>query len=175
MNYKRKRINKKGQFDFPIITFAIIGIILIIVLVMGFKILNSFVEPVSNVFGGLNGGQQANQSVMKMKGQAITFLDQGYLLIIIFMIIGVGLTLYFININPVWIFLFIVFSLVTVMVVPNLLSLPETILQRPSFATENSQLTTVNFIESNFIYIIIGIIVLSGVLLYGKIGGGRSE
>jgi hypothetical protein len=82
-----------------------------------------------------------------------------------------------IDTHPVFIFLYILICLGVILFIPQILQAADNIYASTDFSTEVTSLTFVGYIKTYFAEILLGVMILSGIIIYGKIilsnTGGR--
>jgi len=171
--------NKSGQLDFPIITFVIVifGLLLIAPIVL--KIFNQVNTNVGSSFGNMSGGggaiaKENFESVMYV---AVTFWDKIIIASFVLALLLLFISAFLVDTNPFWVILYIFISFMLVLFAGNIISSLDSIYNSALFATEVSSLTFVATLRDHFGEFLVGIIAITGIIMYGKIalfkGGGR--
>lgn len=170
--------NKKGQLDYPIITFVIVVFSLMLLAPIMLKIFYSVQTPVSNSLGNLtnHGGEQAQANFNSVMGTGINFWDKIILFAFILATILLIISAFLIDTSPVWIILYIFISFMLILFAPDIVGTLDNIYNSPTFAVESANLAFIGSLRDNFGTILVGIMVITGIIIYGKIaftGGGR--
>jgi len=170
-------MNKKGQFDYPIITFAIIVICLMIFAPIMLKVFTSFATPFSSSLGNVSGGGvQAAASFNKVTNTLITFWDKVVIAAFILAVLLLFVSAFLIDAHPFFIIIYIFFSFMLVLFAPNIITAVDHIYDNASFASEVSMLPFLDSLRNNFAIFLVGIIVITGIIIYGKLAFfGRSN
>jgi hypothetical protein len=162
---------KKGQTDFPIITFAIVLIGLILLAPIILKFVRSTIMPFSaslgNVTGG--GGAIAQANVNYVLGVYTSFWDGVILICFLIAIILLFVSALLIDANPFFIILYIIVFFLTVVFAPNIMLAVNNIYDSSSFAGEVSLLPFIDFIRLNFGAILTAVGVITMIIIYAKI------
>lgn len=171
---------KKGQLDFPLITLAVIIILMIMLGPIVLKVLNQFRETLTPTFGNMTYGAPASQASDKILGTAVNFMDGIMVFMFFTFVIVLLVSSMFIDTNPIFIFLYIIMAFLLVITAPNIADAMGNIYDSANFNTEVTQLQSLSFIQQHYGSILVGLIILSGIVMYGKIaffksgGGGRA-
>jgi hypothetical protein len=169
--------NKKGQMDYPIISFVVIVFALMLLAPIMLKIFISIKTPVSNSLGNLTvGGAEAKANYDSVMNIAINFWDKIILFAFILATLLLFISAFLIDTNPVWIILYIFISFMLILFAGDIIGALDGIYDSATFATETASLTFIVSLRDNFGAILVGIMVLTGIIIYGKIaltGGGR--
>ena len=164
-------MSRKAQFDYPIISFVMLVIGLIIAAPFLLKIINSFRDNLPQQIGNLTiaGSQEAATTSYFILNTTSNIWDG----ITIFLVIGALLILlvssFMIDTHPFWMVLYIMINLLLVLFLPDIVESLGTIYGTSQFATENTQLSFMGFLITHFGEILVGVMVLSGIIIYGKI------
>jgi len=169
--------NKKGQIDYPIITWIVIVFGLLIIAPIVLKVFNSIKAPMANSLGNVSGGGiVARDNFNSVMTTAVNFWDKVVLFAFIIATILLLISAFLIDTNPFWLILYIFISFMVILFAPDIVSSLDAIYNSADFAVESASLTFINTLRTNFGSILVGIMVISGIIIYGKIaltGGGR--
>lgn len=164
-------MNKKGQFDFPIITFVIIVAGLLFIAPFILKIVNSTLTPfetaLSNTPGGNQSGAVANVQIVHTT--FINFWDGVLAIAFLISVILLFVSAFLIDTSPVFMVLYIILLFLTVAFAPNILKAINNIYESAQFATEVSALAFMDFLRLNFGLVITVIGVLTMIIIYAKV------
>lgn len=164
-------MNKRGQIDNPIIAFVIIVIALLLIAPIALKMFSSIHTNVGNAFGNVSGqgGVIAKANFEKVTGTLINFWDKIIIAAFIFSIIMLFVSAFLIDAHPFFIILYIFLAFMMVLFTPHLLTAVDKIYDSPQFATELTHLAFLDSLRNNFMYFLVGIIVITGIIIYGKL------
>jgi hypothetical protein len=168
-------MNKKGQLDSPILAFVIIVIGLIILAPIVLKIFTSVQAPVVASLGNATGGAVAQANFNSVMNTAITFWDKVIVFAFFLGIVLLIVSAIFIDTNPLFIILYIMINFMLVLFAPTIVESIGAIYDKPAFATEVAQLTFMDAVRIHFGEFLVGIIVLTGIIIYGKIAFFRNQ
>lgn len=163
--------HKKGQIDFPVITFAIILIGLILLSPIILKVVRSTVTPfsasLSNMTVGNSSGAPAN--VNYVLGTFVTFWDGVIMFAFLLSVILLFVSAFLIDVNPFFMILYIFMLFLTIMFAPEILGAVDRIYEAGAFAEEVTLLPFVDFLRLNFGVILTAIGILTMIIIYAKI------
>ncbi len=163
-------MDKKAQLDFPIITFVFVVFGLMLIAPVVLKIFNSIQDPLSNQFGNMtNGGAVAQANFNKVMDTATTFWDKVIIAAFIFAVITLFISAFLIDSSPFWIILYIFLAFMTVIFAPNIIGALDNIYDSSSFTSEVNSLSFIGTLRTYFPQILVGIIIITGIIIYGKI------
>lgn len=170
--------NKRGQLDHPIILFVIVvfGLLLFAPIIM--KIFLTTSSSVGSALGNVtNGGTQAKTNFDKVLNTAINFWDKIIVFAFVISIILMFVSAFLIDVHPFWIILYIFISFMLVLFVPDITSALDRVYSNSQFTSEVAHLPFTDSIRSNFMVFLVGIIVITGIIIYAKVGwgGGNSR
>lgn len=170
-------MNEKAQIDFPIITLVIVVMALLFVAPFLLKMMHSIQGPMSSALGNVSGGEQAKTSFDYVMNTGSNLMDKVVIAIFFIALIVLFISAFMIDTSPFWVIIYIFLSFLLVIFTPNIISSLDGIYSPTGqFATEVTQLTFMNVLRQNFMVFIVGIIVLTGIIIYGKIAmGGPSR
>lgn len=169
--------NKKGQIDYPIITFVILVFGLMLLAPIVLKIFNNIKTPMSNSLGNMtNGGAVAQANFNKVMDTGIHFWDKVVLSAFILATLLLLISAFLIDTSPFWLILYIFISFMLVLFAGDIVGSLDNIYNSATFSTETASLSFIGSLRDNFGGILVGIIVITGIIMYGKIallGGNR--
>jgi len=170
-------INKKGQgFEFSLISLVIIIIGLFLLGPIMLKVFNGILTPFSSAVG--NQSLSAGASVSHIQNSFVNFWD--FVLVIGFLVnvVVLFITAFFIDTHPYMVVLYIIFTMVLIIFAPDMMVAVDKIYSSPEFVADVVSIPMTEFLVNNFETILVALIVLSGVVIYGKLkyfsnsGGG---
>jgi len=167
--------NKKGQFDFPIVTFAIIVLGLILLAPIILKVVRSTVQPFADTLGnessgmGGVGGDLAEQNTKYILGVFVNFWDGVILFAFLIALIMLFVSAFLIDVNPFFIILYILVFFLTIMFAPEILGSIDKIYEANAYAEEVALIGFIDFLRLNFGLILTAIGVLTMVIMYAKV------
>jgi hypothetical protein len=158
-------MNKKAQVQSIIyFTFIIMALIVIGLIVM--FIINIPLTKFSSAIGNVSSKAGTNVSGINTKVGSIW----DYVIMSLFMlnVIILLISSFLVDTHPLFIFLYIIAVFLLIIFAPNVLVSVEKIWNNPQFATTSALLPMTAFLKDNFIAVLLGIVVLSGVIMYAK-------
>ena len=176
-------MNNKGQIVNPILVFVgvVAGLLLIgpVLLKVFLSVRNTFGDALGNVSGA--GGAIAKANVTAVLNPLVTMWDKIIIIAFIVAIILLFISAFEINSSPYFVVLYIVLAFLLVIFTPNMLAGIDNIYQSAIYAGPPDNvigyLPFLAWLENNFVYVLVGIIFITGVIIYGKAalnrGGGR--
>jgi len=171
-------MNKKGQLDYPIITFVVIVFGLILLGPIMLKVFSSIQAPFNDaLLNQTDGGVAAAAGFNKVMDTATNFWDKVLVAAFVLSLLLLFISAFLIDTHPVWIILYIFISFMLVMFAPDIVGTLSNIYESPLFVDEVNNLTFFSTILSHFGEFLVGIIVVTGIIIYGKVkyfgsGGG---
>lgn len=168
-------MNNKAQIDYPIITWVVIVFALLLIAPIMLKIFNSIQAPMSASLGNItNGGAVASANFNSVMNTAVNFWDKVIIAAFVLATVLLFISAFLIDSSPFWIVLYIFISFMLVLFAPDIISSLDSIYNSSAFASEVSSLTFMKNLKDNFGIILTGIMVTTGIIIYGKIAlGGR--
>ena len=167
----RSILKKKGQMDFPILTFAIILIMLIVMAPIILKVVRSTLTPFGEGLGNLSigGGDLAETNVNYVLGVFVNFWDGVLIFAFVLAVILLFVSAFLIDANPFFMILYILMLFLTVVFAPEILGAVDRIYEANAYAEEVALVPFVDFLRLNFGLIIVGIGILTMIIIYAKI------
>lgn len=170
-------MNKKAQFDNPLILFAVLIVGLLVIAPVVLKIFNSVQAPVSNSLGNLSaGGAVAQTNFNAVINTGINFWDKVMVAAFFFAVLLLVVSAFLIDAHPFFIILYILMNVFLIMFAPSIVAAIDVIYESATFATEVSALTFMDTIRTYYAEFLVGMMVLTGIIIYGKIalfGGNK--
>lgn len=157
---------KKGQIDYPILTFIVVIIGLLFIAPLVYKVVNTSLDNFANSINNVTEGAGDNVRFVETR-----FANTWDVIIIIAFIINVLLlfiSAFLIDTHPVFIVLYLVFSIFTMMFAPTILDSVDAIYDSATFVNETANLPFMDFVRNYFGVIILGIMILTGIIIYAK-------
>jgi len=163
--------NKKGQIDFPIVTFAIIVLGLIIISPVVLKVVRSTLTPTASALNNMTGqgGELASTNVNYVLGIFVNFWDGVIIFMFLFSIILLFISSFMIDSHPLFMVVYILILFLTVVFAPEILGAIDRIYEANAFATEIPLIPFIDFIRLNFGIILTAIGILTMIIIYAKL------
>jgi hypothetical protein len=165
-----KKKNKKGQTD--IIAWIVAIVALLILAPVMLKIVNTSLDSFSDAVN--NTSPEAAENVSYIHNTFISFWDW---IIAIAFLVNILLLLVFsfmVDSHPLFALFYVISALITLMFAHNVVYPIQTIFGMEDFSTEVLQLPITDFIIMRFDLILLGVIILTGIIMYGKWKSGSS-
>jgi len=164
-------MNKIGQAS--IVTFVVVVIGLLILAPVMLKIFNTTVGEVGDKLNETS--TEAGAAMEKVENTFTTFWD--YLIVIAFFVNVVMLLIsaFMVDTHPVFLIMYIISVFVIMSFAPYTMQPVTKILGMDQFTTELGQIPMTSFVITNFNLILLGVIVLSGIVMYAKFRGKGSD
>ena len=157
----------KGQMEFPVLTFIVVVVILLFLAPVILKIVNAILNPISAQLG--NQTAVAGRNVLFIQTSFTNFWDWIILIAFLIQVILLLVSAYFIDTHPIFLVLYVILAFVTILFVPTYQEILNAVWNNPQFATEVTDLPFMEFIKNYFELIVMGIIFISGIVIYGKL------
>lgn len=162
-------MNNRGQIDIGVVSFIAVVIVIIILAPILFNIVTTITGTVGDQINATD--STAGQAMYSIKEKFVSFWD-----IVIILLFGLNVVLLLISAflaptHPLFIVLYIIFAFITVVFAPNLIDVVQKVYTQyytlqPEMSTK---LAMTEFLIDNFSLILLGVIVLSGVIMYARI------
>ena len=164
-------MNIKGQLDFPIITFVIIVIGIIILAPIILKIVNSTLTPLENSLAGTPGGNESGavEGVQKVHGTFVTFWDGVLIFAFLIAVIMLFISAFLIDTHVFFVVLYVMMLFLTIVFAPSILEAVTKIYESGQFAQEVAVIPFMDFLRLNFGLVITAIGILTMIIIYAKI------
>ena len=161
--------NKKGEFT-PAAFFVII-IILIIAAPIILMVIN---KATSGVIDAVNATMPAAALEGTLAVEKVTNLfDYVVIIAMLVVLILLFISSFFIDTHPVFIIIYIMAAFILILIAPNVLDAIDTVWGE--FPIESGQLPFTDFMRQNLVAFIVGIIVVTGIIMYAKFKSTRDN
>lgn len=157
--------NKKGQAESIIIFFVlIVGIFIVSIIVL--RLVNSILTPFQNTIGNMSA--PAGVAVGNVHQKFTQWWDYAIVILFFLNVILLLVSSFLVDIHPAFIILYII-SIIFLFIFGNYaLYALDSIWNLLGTSVETSQTPLQQFILNNFQMIMMGVVILSGVLMYAK-------
>lgn len=157
-------MNKKSQSDIITIVAVIIGLLLLAPILVKIVLvpLDKFSDAINQSDPGASAG------VEKVSSTFLGFIDTIIILAFVVNIILLLIASFLVPTHPVFLVIYIFMCAFTMIFIPDIIEAVTHIWDSPDFLIEISYLTMTNFLLNHFGTIILAIMVLSGIIMYGK-------
>lgn len=177
---RRLEMNKKGQLDNPVIVFVVIIFGLLIFAPIMLKIFINVDTSFGNSLGNLSGqqGEIAKANFKAVTTPLITFWDKVIISAFVLAIIMLLVSAFLIDAHPFFIVLYIFINFMLILFIPTLETALSHIYDSAAFAAEVTDLSFLDSLRTNLSVFIVGIMVLAGIIIYGKLAfttGGNNR
>lgn len=158
--------SKRGQFAI----ISIVGVIVVLLILA--PILLKVVRSITGGFvtGINNTSPEAANIVDGTYGKFVSLWDYVIMSAFAISVILLFISAFFIDTHPAFVLLYIFVAFLVMAFAPSMLDAIDKIWDSPQFATETGvYLQFTEFLKNNFEGIILGIMILSGIIIYAKI------
>jgi len=162
-----KNKSKKAQLDIPILGFVVIVIGLIIFAPIMLKIFNSIKYPMSSAF--TNVSVEAGAGFDKAISPLTNWWDKIIIFVFILSVLLLFISAFLIDTHPLFVVLYVLTCFFVVIFSNNIMKAADHIYDSSQFAEEANELSFMNFLRNNFFGVLLGIIIITGIIMYGKI------
>jgi hypothetical protein len=162
--------SKIGQVDMPIIGFVVLVAALIFLAPVMLKVFHVIQPAISNGLSNSTGsaGVVAAANFNSVMSPLVNMWDKIMVFLFFLAVIILLVSAFLVDTHPFWIILYIMMAFFLVLITPNIMSAAQT-LYGGAFVTEGNQLTFMSWIIDNFSFVLVGLFVITGVIMYGKI------
>jgi hypothetical protein len=169
--------NKRGQVEFAPIVLVGVIIGLIIFAPIMLRIIGVTTGTFFNVMNTTE--PEAVAQVTGQVDKVYNFFDYLIVLGMFINIIVLFLSAWFIDTNPIFLLLYIMFAFILVLFLPNMLEGVDAIYDKMADVTDpwgssDLNLPYTEWIRQHFVAFVVGIIMLSGIITYAKFKSGSS-
>jgi len=178
-----KKTNKKGQAT-SIVFFFVIILAVFILAVLLMSLVNTVLEPFRNSLAIMPGANSSVDSVEKIQTSFNSVWDWAIAFLFLFNLIILLFSSFMVDIHPAFLILYVISVMFLLMFGSTILgALNEIYSPSGVFGTGNvtaggnalQHMPLVSWLLSNFTLVILGIIILSGVIMYAKFKMGNQE
>lgn len=168
---KLKPINKKAQIEFSGAAFVAVLIGLLIIAPILIKVV---VSATGGFFTAMN--TTSPYAVSQGQGAVTSFLNFFDYLVIIGILVNILLmfiSAYFIDTSPLFVPLYIIFSFILVLFLPNLIDAVDKVWAK--FPDSSTYLQYTEFAKNHSLEISIIVIILTGIIMYAKLNSSQQR
>ena len=142
-------------------------IVLLLLSPIMLKIVNEILTPFQAQVGNMSA--EAGAGVATIHTSFLNFWD--FIIVITFVVITLLLFIsaFFIDTNPLFVVLYLILAFILMIFAPDMTRIIDQIYDSPQFLTEITSIPMSDFLRTHFEIITLGIIILSGVVIYGKL------
>jgi hypothetical protein len=160
-------MNKKGQAESVIIFVGLIVAILIISILI-LRITNEILTPFANQMGTLEGGNESATQINNIHNSFTGMWDWVVLILFFFNVILLLVSAFMVDIHPAFLLVYIIAIIFLVIFMNTFAYVLDSVWGAVGTSVETAQTPLQQFLINNFSMIILGIIFLSGVVMYSK-------
>ena len=169
---EKNLMNKRGQLAIPIITFAILVVLLLFTAPLVLKVANVILTPFGTAIGDQD--NTAGNAITSIHDTITSWWDIIVMIGLALFILLFLLSAFLVDTHPAFMIVFMLAGAFTVMFAPLTLDALEKIWDSDEFFIENNQMPMARFVLDYYGSIITGVMILGGVILYARIrSGGR--
>lgn len=173
-------ISKRAQLDNPIIFIAVIIIGLLIIAPVMLKVMREIRTPLSNSLGNISSGSGAiaQSNFNSVIDTGISWWDKVVVAAFILSVLLLFVSAFLVDAHPFFIIVYIGLNFALILFAPNIIEAVNKIYDSSQFAQETAILSFMDTIRSNYVGFLIGLMVITGIIIYGKVaitGSGRDR
>jgi hypothetical protein len=169
-----ERINKKGE-----VSDMLMFVVTIFVLAVGLFVLMYIIPSITSGLNtaGLNNTAEGASAINSMDGTFTGMLNNGFMLLFVGLTISVMITSFLVRTHPIFLFLYIIFLIVTVILSFYLGNAYAQMSNNPIFAGMLSDATFFNLVMGHIAEITIAVGALSMIIVFSKFStfGGSQQ
>lgn len=163
-------MNSKGQIAFPLITFVILVFGLFFIAPIMLKLFHEVQDPVNRALNQtMQGNLVAQENFNSVIQVGINFWDKVIVMAFILAIVLLLISAFLIDTHPFWVILYIFLSFMLVLFSPDIMGALDKIYTMDAFVEPVANLVWVNLLRVHFAEFLVGLIVITGIIIYGKI------
>lgn len=167
--------NKKAQFVSPLATFLVVGVGILIIAVLMLYFSNQILTPISASFGNVS--LASGQAITDVQTDFTNFWDWVVLIAFLVNIILLFVSAFLIDTHWLFVVFYIFSCFILILVAGSVTDVLDKVFDSATFVNEVANLPFADFIRTYFELIYVGVMCLSGVVIYAKIklfgsGGG---
>lgn len=158
---------RKGEMDNPLVVLFAVCAGLFLFAPIFMKIINTTSSSVSEKFGNVSvaAGATTSHIFTSTANMWDYFMIGLFVAVILFMIISSFL----IDTHPVFVIVYIISAFFLIIFTPSIIEGIQIVYNQPSFVLETAQLSLTTFLLDHFGEFLVGIYMLTGIIIYGKI------
>jgi len=164
MEQNKQMISKKGQMD--IIAWLVIVVALLFLAPVMLKLVDTSLDSLSTALNTTS--PEASANVTHIHTVFVSFWDWVIAIAFLVNIILLLIFSFMVDSHPVFALFYSISAILTLMFSHNVVYPIQTIFGMEDFATEVLKLPITDFIVSRFDIILLGVIILTGIIMYGK-------
>jgi len=174
MGEEKEMFSKTAQMEVSLVVFILLVVGFFYIGITMLKIGNDILNPFEAKVGNMT--TTAGRNVAVIHTSFISFWDWAIMMALLFNIILLFLSAFLIDTHPVFIVFYVIAGILIFIFAPMLLDTVNQLYATTGFDTiANTQMPMLNFVRTYFVYIILAIYFLSGIIIYGKVRMGSQS
>ncbi len=172
---EKLRKNKKADVTDMVTFLLLIFIIGVGLFIMVFAI-DSIAEGLRT--GGLNNTDEGSNAIDELEKFGTVQLQRGFMLFFVGLILSTMISSFLVRVHPIFLFLYILFLILTVFLGTYLANAYDQMRNIPLFADQLANQTLINVVFENMVPILVGVGALSLFIVFAKFSsfiGGRQQ
>ncbi len=172
---KKLKEDKKGD-----VTDSVILLITLFVMAIGFFVLAFVVPAITDGLQEtvLNDSAEGADAISQLESFGTVGIQRGFFFLFVGLMISTLITSFLVRVHPIFLFLYIIFLVISVFLATYLGNAYEQLTQNPTFATTLASQGLITGVMDNIITILIGVGALSMIIVFAKFsrfGGARGD
>jgi len=175
--YKKKHKSKKGQLP-AAIAFAGITLVILFLAPILLKVILTPMGKFTTALSTIDATNKSVDAVNYTTGVFTSMFDWVLMFFFLFDIVILMLSSFFIDVHPAFLIIYIIGLIFLVIFSPNILESVNMIWNQAQFehpattdatgATLSSYLPMISWLKDNYMFVILGVLILSGIIMFGK-------
>jgi len=170
--------NKRGDAQ-SVIVFAVIVLMMIFIAPILLKVVISPLDKFSTSLSAVDASNKSSNAVTYTKNTFVGMFDWVIVFMLIFNIVVLMITAFFVDTHPIFLIIYIIAAFFLVIMAPTILTSIDTIWNMAQFSAGADNVTQylpiLGFLKDHFIAFILGIIIISGLMMFGKYKLGNAQ
>jgi len=165
-----KPMNKKGD-----VTDTITLLILLFILGVGFFILAFVVPSITTGLrdAGMNQSDEGEDAIQQLENFGTVQIQRGFFLVFVGLIISTLISAFLVRVHPIFLFLYVIFLIITVFLGTYLGNAYDQMRNIPTFAETMASQGLINLVFENLLTILIAVGAISIVIVFAKFSSFR--
>lgn len=161
-------MNNKAQIQ-SIAFFIGVIIVLVMLAPIILKVGTTMLTKTANQFATIDNTNKSADVVTFTQSKLTGTMDWIVMLLVIFNILVLMVSAFLIDIHPAFVVVYIIGAMALVMTAPFTIMAAEKIYSSSSFSSMISYIPMTEFLMNNFSIVIVGVIVLTGIIMFAKV------
>jgi len=165
-------MNRRGQLG-GIVFFVAMVIVLILIVPIFLKVATSILGTTATQLSQVQGNNQSSDQVTYVKNQITGTFDWFVMALVFINMLVLFISAFLVDIHPAFLILYIIGAFVLVITMPYALSSAEKVYSMSTFSSGSDNviqyIPMTEFLFNNFGVFIVGVIFLTGIIMYAKI------